>query len=116
MKNQITNFAISRINNVPGVESQFLKKLDYLFTYVGLENAEIKLWNLKTTFKSYGHWVVTLEMEINGEKVTIKELTTNSQMIDNFKDEEDAITKIEALISVIESNDSLLMEKYQIHD
>lgn len=113
MENVITNFAINRIQNVPSVEPQFLQKVDDQLSYCGIKNAVVNLWDLNVKFKSYGHWLVTLELHVNGEKITLKQTTTDSQLIDRFKDEEDAEAAMEVLMDVLLENESLLMEKFE---
>lgn len=113
MENIITNFAISRIQNVPSVETNFLAKVDdYLASY-GISESTIKLWSLSVNFKTYGHWLITLELFINDEKIILKKLTTDSQLVDRFKDEEDAEAHIDVLMDVLLANESLLIEKFE---
>ena len=113
MENIITNFAIARIQNVPNVEPNFLAKVDDQLAYCGITAATIKLWHLNVRFKSYGHWVITLELFINNEKIVLKKLTTDSELVDRFKDQEDAEAQMDILMGVLLENESLLMEKFE---
>jgi hypothetical protein len=113
MENVITNFAIYRIQNVPSVEPNFLQKVDDQLSYCGIQNTEVKLWNLNVKFKSYGHWLITLELNVNGEKINLKKTTTDSQLIDRFKDEENAEAAMEVLMDVLLENETLLMQKFE---
>lgn len=45
------------------------------------EEVTISLSNFFTTFTGYGHWRITCELVINGEKLVISRTTTNSEAI-----------------------------------
>ena len=53
--------------------------------------ANISVWHLQKSFKSYGHWTLELELEINGKKLEVKTITTNSELIDDWNNEDDGL-------------------------
>ena len=64
------------------------EELDQLLPNVPTD-CRISLWNLSITQTGYGHWIISVELEINGEKEIYSTITTNSTAIDAYNDKDD---------------------------
>jgi hypothetical protein len=80
--------------------------------YLPFEGKEVWIWHISKTFRSYGHWTLTLDIEVEGRRKTITAITTNSQMIDNWdgSDENDHVGKLSAINEVLGDNEERLLE------
>ena len=83
------------------------------------EGKEVWIWSISKSFRSYGHWALTLDIEVNGRKKTLTAITTNSLMVDywegldgekhNFLDD-DYMGKFDAVQEVLNDNEERLLE------
>lgn len=49
----------------------------------------VDLWDLSIRQTGYGHWRISVHIDINGEEVKISTITTDSISIDNYNSEDD---------------------------
>ncbi len=74
----ITNEALSVIFNNISIDPQH--EFD--------SEVKVTLWHLSVTKTGYGHWKVSVELELNERKLTITHTTTDSMSIDDYNSEE----------------------------
>lgn len=76
------------------------------------EGKEVWIWSVSKLFRSYGHWTLTVDVEVEGRRSTLTKVTTNSQMIDNWheSDDEDYVGMLAAVNEVLDDNEERLLE------
>lgn len=67
----------------------------------GANNISVSLRNLYTTFTGYGHWNITVELTIEGEKLIISRTTTNSEAVSLINNSHDDLEKAEGYQALI---------------
>lgn len=64
----------------------------------------VSLWDVSTAFTVYGHWKITVELELNfgtnKKKLVLAHITTNSEAIDNYNDSYNDARKSEGYLSL----------------
>lgn len=60
--------------------------VDALLPFSG---ATVWVWYISKQQTGYGHWRLTLEIEVNGSKHNLTHITTDSQMIDDWNSDDD---------------------------
>ena len=93
-----------------------LNSIDQLLPF---EGKEVWIWHISKLFRSYGHWTLSAEVEVEGRKQTLTAVTTNSHMIDNWDGldgepqnfvDADYVGKQKAIEEVLGDNEERLLE------
>ena len=83
------------------------------------EGKEVWIWSVSKFFRSYGHWTLKVDIEVNGSKKTLTAITTDSLMIDNWdglggEDHaflgKDYVGMQEAIVIVLKDNEERLID------
>jgi hypothetical protein len=95
------------INNYESLISN--EELDDLLPEIPTD-CQISLWDLSIRITGYGHWKLSVELEINGGKEIFTTITTNSTAIDDYNNNNDENRSAdgfkELLAEVIRNNSS----------
>lgn len=86
------------------------EELDSLLPF---EGKKVWLWNVSKTETGYGHWKIAVELEIDGEKIELTHTTTNSRLIDAWKDDAGEVNQstITTVIDMtLSANDNKMVE------
>lgn len=74
--------------------------------YLPFEDKKVWVYDISKQFKSYGHWTLYLDIEIDGKRHELKCLTTDSMMIDDWHEG----GKEQAIRMVLINNEEKLQE------
>jgi len=84
----------------------------------------ISLWNVATSFTGYGHWKITVELELifgkEKKKLVLTHTTTDSRAIDNRNDSDDDGRKSEGYLSLfsecVNANEDKVYEALDVEE
>lgn len=103
--------------NTPGYLNELnLQSIDEALPF---EGKEVWIWSIENRMTGYGHWRLSLEIEINGDRHTLATTTTDSLMIDYWDGldgedhgilDDDYVGKFDAIETVLKGNEERLLE------
>lgn len=78
-----------------------------IFPYLPDQDGEVNvsLWDVRVSMTGYGHWKISVVLELNDEKITLAKTTTNSTAVDTMKQSDDTNEnneKEEAYLSLLD--------------
>ena len=83
--NTLSNYIADQdiINVMEGLNDPFYGK----FVKEDMD-VSVSLWDVSTQMTGYGHWKITVKLEINGSELILTSTTTDSEAIDNIRDDD----------------------------
>jgi hypothetical protein len=111
LESYITNQQIVEV--MEGLNDPFYGK----FVKEDLE-VSVSLWDVRALISGYGHWKVTVELELNfgknKKKLVLTHTTTNAEAIDNYNDCEDDELKSEGYLSLFSA--CVNAKEYEVYE
>lgn len=68
-----------------------LLDINDIFNQLDGMEVSVTLWHMAISKTGYGHWRVSVELELNYQKLAVSHTTTDSMSIDNYNSDEDEI-------------------------
>lgn len=87
--------------------------------YLPFEGKEVWVWSITKLFRNYGHWTLSVDIEVAGRRNTLTTVTTSSLMIDYWEGldgekhnmiDDDYVGKLAAINEVLNDNEKRLLE------